>query len=356
STGNYCRGGSFDSALLSCEAIAILPEEMSPERFAWLRDIGTSEIIATPGCESNVKEIYDKCWELRNTRGDDIVIFNQFDEFGNAIWHYHMTGSNIEDIYKQIANDDSRFAGYISATGSAGTIAAGDYLKKQYPNLIVVGTEALQCPTMLQFGYGGHRIEGIGDKHVPWIHNVRNTDMICAIDDEQCMALMRLLNEPEGVAFLKRLGVADDVADKLGLLGISSICNVVSAIKTARYYEMDGRDVLFTTLTDSMEMYSSRIDEQREEHGAYSAELAGRHYARYIEGIGIDNMRELNYYDRKSLHHFKYFTWVEQQGKTMAELDALWERDFWTETFGQIDEWDKQINQFNEQTGLLAGL
>ncbi len=354
STGNFCRGGAFDCALLACDAVAILPEEMSKERFEWLREISTNEIIATPGCESNVKEIYDKCWELRAKRGDGIVIFNQFEEFGNAAWHYHITGSIIEEIWDKIGRDDSRFAAYISATGSAGTIAAGDYLRTRFPQLRVVATEALQCPTLLQFGYGGHRIEGIGDKHVPWVHNVRNTDMICAVDDEQCMSLLRLFNEKEGLAFLERQGVDGDTMARLNLLGISSICNLVAAIKTAKYYELDGRDLLFTPLTDSVEMYGSRIEELRELHGPYSADAAGRHFARYIEGTGAEHLRELNYYDRKSLHNFKYFTWVEQQGRTVEELDALWDPDFWTETFSQIDEWDGLIREFNEKTGLLA--
>ncbi|MCH9007516.1 pyridoxal-phosphate dependent enzyme, partial [candidate division KSB1 bacterium] len=196
STGNYCRGGAYNSALLGCESIAILPEEMSRERFEWLRQIA-GEVIATPGCESNVKEIYDKCWELRQTR-DDVIIFNQFDEFGNYLWHFHVTGRAIEEVYLKEAGAGDRFAGMVSSTGSAGTIACGDYLKQQFPQSKIVAAEALQCPTLLQNGYGGHRIEGIGDKHVPWIHNVRNTDMVVAVDDAACMNLIRLFNEPAG--------------------------------------------------------------------------------------------------------------------------------------------------------------
>ena len=351
STGNYCRGGAFDCALLACTAVAILPEEMSRERFDWLKEIG-AEVIATPGCESNVKEIYDKCWEIRETR-PDCVIFNQFEEFGNPIWHYHLTGSIIEEIYGSISREDSRLAGYVSATGSAGTIAAGDYLRTRFPGLRVVATEALQCPTLLLFGFGGHRIEGIGDKHVPWVHNVRNTDMVCAVDDEQCMNLLSLFNEPEGRAFMARQGVADQMLDDLPLLGISSICNLVAAIKTAKYYEMDSRDVLFTPLTDSAEMYASRILEQRQLHGDYSDSRAAMHFSRHLEGVGKDNMRELGYYDRKALHNFKYFTWVEQQGRGVDELRRLWDPDFWTETFDQVDQWDELITQFNQMTGLL---
>ncbi len=351
STGNYCRGGAFDCALLACTAVAILPEEMSRERFEWLRSIG-AEVIATPGCESNVKEVYDKCWEIRRTR-PDCVIFNQFDEFGNPIWHYHMTGSIIEEIFNRIAGERDRFAAYISATGSAGTIAAGDYLRTRYPLMKVVATEALQCPTLLQCGFGGHRIEGIGDKHIPWVHNVRNTDMICAVDDEQCMALLRLFNEEAGQDFLQRRGVPGSLVEQLPLLGISSICNLVAAIQAARYYEMDGRDVLFTPLTDSMELYASREAEQRELHGEYTEAHAGAHFARYLEGIGIDHLRELGYYDRKVLHNFKYFTWVEQQQRNVEELRQLWDPDFWVETFSQVDEWDRLIEEVNASVGLI---
>ena len=235
STGNYCRGGAFDSALMGCTAVAILPEQMSKERFAWLRKIG-AEVIATPGCESNVKEIYDECWRIRRTR-PDCIIFNQFDEFGNACWHYHVTGAAAEEVYTAIKTPRSRFAAFVSATGSAGTIAAGDYLRTKFPRLKVVASEALQCPTLLMNGFGAHRIEGIGDKHVPWIHNVRNTDAVTAIDDEQCMRLFRLFNEREGLKFLGRHGVPASLIERLSWLGISSIANILSSIKAAKYFE-----------------------------------------------------------------------------------------------------------------------
>jgi len=356
STGNFCRGGAFDSALLGCKAIAILPEGMSKERFEWLRAIGTDEIIATPGTESNVKEIYDKCWELRKTRGDKISIFNQFEEFGNAAWHYTMTGSIVEEVFGQIRKPDSRLAAYISATGSAGTIAAGDYLRTKFPQVKVVATEALQCPTLLLNGFGAHRIEGIGDKHVPWVHNVRNTDMVAAIDDEQTMSLLRLFNEEEGVKFLASSGLKADFLELLPLVGISGICNLVAAIKVAKHYELDGRDVMVTPLTDSMDLYESRKQELREEHGPYTRERAAQDFARYLEGTGIDYLQELGYHDRKRLHNLKYFTWVEQQGKTSEELAALWEPDFWTETWAQVGEWDRLIQQFNERSGVLKTL
>jgi len=336
---------------LGCTSIAILPEGMSRERFTWLEEVG-SEVIGTPGTESNVKEIYDKCWELRRTR-DDIVIFNQFDEFGNSIWHYHMTGSALEEVYDKVKTPKSRFAAYCSATGSAGTIAAGDYLRTKHPLMKVVASEALQCPTILLNGFGEHRIEGIGDKHIPWVHNVRNTDVVTAIDDEDCIRLMRLFNEPEGQKTLLEKGIKKETIEKLQLLGISSISNMLSAIKTAKYFEYGEDDIIFTVFTDSMELYQSRLDEVREKKGAYSRDNALIDYEGCIKKCAMDYMKELSYYDKKAVHNLKYFTWVEQQAKDSVDLKKMWEPEFWTEKFSEIDKWDKLINEFNEKVGLL---
>ena len=199
STGNYCRGGAYDSALLGCRSIAILPEGMSRERFEWLEKVA-GEIIRTPGCESNVKEIFDKCHELRAS-GDDVMIFNQFEEFGNYLWHYSVTGPAMEEALLPLATGPRgtrHIRGLVSATGSGGTIASGDYLKHRYPWFKIAASEALQCPTLLANGFGDHRIEGIGDKHVPWIHNVKNTDMVIAVDDEGPMRGIRLFNAEPG--------------------------------------------------------------------------------------------------------------------------------------------------------------
>ncbi|MCX5976289.1 MAG: pyridoxal-phosphate dependent enzyme [Coprothermobacterota bacterium] len=351
STGNYCRGGAFDCALLACDAIAILPEEMSRERFEWLREIGAKEVIATPGSESNVKEIYDKCWELRHERGDRIVIFNQFDEFGNSIWHYEVTGSAIEEAFHRLAGPRSRLAAYISATGSAGTIGAGDYLRTQFPLIKIAASEALQCPTLSLNGFGAHRIEGIGDKHIPWIHNVRNTDAVIAIDDEYPMRVLRLFNEEEGQERLRCEGVPAELVEKLPLLGISSIANLQASIRLAKYYELGSEDLVFTIFTDSADLYRSRLVELRQERGAYSNEAAQVDFQRFLMGIGTDWIKELNYRDRKALHNLKYFTWVEQQGKTVDELNALWSEDFWQETYAQTEEWDKLIEAFNQKLG-----
>jgi cysteine synthase len=358
STGNYCRGGAYDCALLASPAIAILPQDMSPERFNWLKEIGTSEIFATPGCESNVKEIYDKCWELRKERGENIVIFNQFEEFGNAIWHYNLTGNAVLEVFEKIKGPRSRMAAWVSATGSAGTIAAGDRIKHAHPNARIVASEALQCPTLLNCGFGGHRIEGIGDKHVPWIHNTRNTDTVVAVDDENCMRLFRVFNTPAGHEMLKDAGVSAEIVEKLSLMGISSISNVLSAVKAAKFYDLDENDILFTCLTDSAEMYQSRLVELATAHGKMDSARAMADFERYMLGEGSDNLMELNYHDRKRLHHFKYYTWVEQQARSVEDLNNLWDLEFWEDVFSEevIKHWDEMIVEFNERTGLLKNL
>ncbi|HAH31456.1 MAG TPA: pyridoxal-5-phosphate-dependent protein subunit beta [Elusimicrobia bacterium] len=351
STGNYCRGGAFDSALLGTTAVAILPEGMSKERFTWLKSIG-AEVIATPGTESNVKEIYDKCWEIKKTR-KDCVVFNQFEEFGNPTWHYHVTGSAIEEAFNAIKGPKSRLAAFTSATGSAGTIGAGDYLKKKFPGMTITASEALQCPTILQNGFGEHRIEGIGDKHIPWVHNVRNTDMVTAIDDEACMRIVRLFNDPEGKKVLAQYGVKKEALKKLNLLGISGVSNMLSAIKTAKYYELGQDDVVFTVFTDSMELYGSRLKELEAEHGKYTRENALVDFERRLLGATTDYMKELTYTDRKAVHNLKYFTWVEQQGRSSEELRRLWDPAFWDETFARVGEYDRLIEEFNREVGIL---
>ncbi len=351
STGNYCRGGVFDSALLGCQSVAILPEGMSRERFAWLERMGT-EIIATPGSESNVKEIFDACWEIRKTR-PDAVIFNQFEEFGNYLWHYAVTGPAAESVFHRIADSRSRLAGWVAATGSAGTLAAGDYLKRAVGDTTNTAAEALQCPTLLRAGFGSHRIEGIGDKHVPWIHNVRTTDFVAAVDDEAAMRVFRLFNDPAGSAVLSAHGVPSDVIDALPLLGISCVANVIAAIKTARYYELNEDDVILTSFTDSADLYRSRLTELETESGPYTERAAEIDFERYLLGTTTDHVREMRYVDRKAVHNLKYFTWVEQQGKRSDELDALWELSFWDDLVAQIPAWDDQITSFNNDTGAL---
>ncbi len=352
STGNFCRGGAYDATLMACESIAILPEGMSRERFDWLSKVA-GEVIATPGTESNVKEIYDKVWELRKTR-NNIFVFNQFEEFGNYLWHYDITGHAMQEVLKKEMGKNGEYRGVCLTTGSAGTIACGDFLKQVFPTSKIAAGEALQCPTLLENGFGAHRIEGIGDKHVPWIHNIKNSDLIITIDDAFVVNLARLFNEKAGRVYLVKKGVPDKFVNQLDLLGFSGIANMSMCIKFAKYYELGPDDIVLTVLTDSMELYQSRLAEMHDEFGEYKETDAAADYAHYLLGQTTDNMDELRYTDRRRVHNLKYFTWVEQQGKTYNEIvDQWYKADYWTSYQKQIPEIDALIGEFNSKVGLI---
>ena len=355
STGNYCRGGAFNSRLLGAQGVAILPAEMSQERFDWLHEIG-AEVIATPGCESNVKEIFDKTNELK--QDPQYMIFNQFEEMGNPLWHYNVTGYALSDLFENTKKPGQRLAGACFTSGSAGTMSAGDLLKERYPGMKLAVGEALQCPTILDNGFGGHRIEGIGDKHIPWVHNVKNTDMAIAIDDEDSQRLLRLFNCKEGQEYLKTLGLSDEQIEKFTWMGISGIANVLCCIKFAKYYELTEDDVVVTVLTDSAVMYKSRVEELNEMYGAYSAQAAELDHNLHMLNLKTDSMLELTYTERKRVHNLKYYTWVEQQGMDVEDLNAQWydTKGTWDAVHAQAKDLDVLINEFNEATGLLKTL
>ena len=301
-----------------------------------------------------MKEIFDKTHELRQE--PDCMIFNQFEEMGNHLWHYHVTGRAIQEVFEHVKAPGDKLAGACFTSGSAGTIGCGDYLKEVYPAMKLAVGEALQCPTILENGFGDHRIEGIGDKHIPWIHNVKNTDLVIDIDDEDSQRLLRLFNDPAGLDYLRSVGVGEDTLRVLSWLGISGIANVLCCVKLAKYYELTGHDVVCTVLTDSADMYRSRLAELTAQLGEYDAKAAAYDFALHLMGLKTDCMAELGYYDRKRVHNLKYYTWVEQQGKTTDELDALWYGTEWADVHSQADALDELIRAFNEETGVLKGL
>ncbi len=348
STGNYCRGGAYISHLLACPSVAILPEGMSRERFEWPSTMA-EEVIATPGSESNVKEIFDKCIELERTR-DDVVIFNQFDQLGNHLWHYAVTGPAMEAVFRMVARPGDAVAGVALASGSAGTLGSGSYLKETFPGSRLAAVEALQCPTMLENGFGAHRIEGIGDKHIPWIHNLRDTDLVVGVDDELPMRFLRLFNEREGRRLLAEAGVSETLLQRLDWIGISGVGNLIGAIKTAKYYELGESDVVFTVFTDSLALYGSRLTELTAERGPYDRRQADRDYER-LTSLSVDHVLELTHVDRRRIHNLKYFTWIEQLGKSIDELREQWSdhRAYWGGLHRQVASIDALIGEFNRE-------
>ncbi len=354
STGNYARGGVAISRIMGCRGIAVLPEGMSRERFAWLERwvADPEDIIRTPGTESNVKEIYDKCNEL--SRDPQNVIFNQFSEFGNHLIHYLVTGRALGGLFEALQGREPalRLRAFVSASGSAGTLGAGDYLK-EHCDALIVAAEALECPTMLYNGFGEHNIQGIGDKHIPLIHNVTNTDVVVAISDRSTDRLDVLFNTPVGREYLAaRRGIPAAILELLPALGLSSICNVLAAIKTAKYLRLGEQDVIVTVATDGAAMYGSEREKSLRKYfpGGFDAVAAGETFTECLLGADTDHLRECDQMERNRIFNLGYFTWVEQQGVSLPEFEARRQQRFWTEMRQILPVWDEMIADFNERT------
>jgi cysteine synthase len=351
STGNYGIGGAWVGGRVGAKSIVVLPEGMSKERFAKIESYG-AHVIKTVGVESNVKEIYDKTWELR--RDPNIRILNQFEVMGNYRFHYHVTGNTIVElahVLKAEGVGDGTIAAYCSAMGSAGTIAAGDRLKQVFPDHKIVGLEPIQCPTLYNNGYGGHDIQGIGDKHVTWIHNVWNMDAIMCLDDIECKKGLQVLTDEAGQeALTRRYGIPDEKVHQLGtIFGISGVCNVLGAIKTAKHYQFDKQDVIVTICTDAIDRYHSVMQSMAECYGA----MDDAHAAAYVEGVfhgaKTDWIKDGTPDMRRQWHNLKYYTWVEQQGKTVEELDAQRDPEWWVKHQQLVPEMDQLIRQMRSQ-------
>ncbi len=360
STGNYCRGGVAISRITECRGVAVLPENMSGERFAWLENwvADKSDIIRTPGSESNVKEIYDTCAEL--DKDPQNVIFNQFCEFGNYVVHRYCTGTALAHIYEAATKGapKARLAAYVSASGSGGTLAAGDHLKKKY-DAKIVAVEALECPTLLYNGFGEHNIQGIGDKHIPYVHNVMNTDFVTGISDEATDQLGVLFNTDTGRDYLAdRQGISADLLDALPNLGLSSICNLLAAIKTAKYLGLGEDDVIMTVATDGAEMYGTEREKtiQQEFGGNFDAIIAAEVWAGKLNAVTTDHLQELPHIDRQRIFNLGYYTWVEQQGVELEDFNARRDQAFWDGMLDLVPAWDAMIEEFNGRTGTLKGL
>ncbi|MDC0033277.1 pyridoxal-phosphate dependent enzyme [Alphaproteobacteria bacterium] len=356
STGNYCRGGVAVSRILGSRGVAVLPEGMSAERFDWLQNwVGNSQdIIRTPGSESNVKEIYDKCNELEADSAN--VILNQFSEFANYLAHVGCTGPALEKIFLHLKknNPNLALAAFVSGTGSAGTLGAGDYLKRKQAAKIVA-VEPIECPTMLYNGYGAHNIQGIGDKHIPLIQNVMNSDVVAGVSDATCDALDVLFNCDVGREYLqKRRGLDPRLVAGLENLGLSGIANILAAIKTARYFGLTENHVIVTVATDGAVLYESEREKSvtRDFPNGFDAVSAGEIFGQHLAGLDNDHYLELSHRDRNRIFNLGYFTWVEQQGIELADFDSRRDQAFWRGLAETLPAWDRAIEDFNGKTGV----
>jgi cysteine synthase len=335
STGNYGIGGAWVGPRMGYRSLVVLPEDMSAERYRKIRGF-KAEVVTTPGSESNVKEIYDEVRRLRAEPSNRIL--NQFEEFGNYRFHFHCTGAAALELTGELG---LKVGAFVSAPGSGGTLAAGERIRQQHPGAPIVAAEPVQCPTLFEVGFGSHRIEGIGDKHVTWIHNVHATDLLVCIDDEECLLGLQLLQE--GTRALVEAGVPESVAASwVGFFGVSGVCNVLASIKAARHYGLGARDAVVTLATDGFDRYPSVLEKLVAERGPMTEEDARRRLE-IFRGQGGDWVLEGTPGVRRRWHNQKYFTWVEQQGKSVDALNALADPDFWEEQRARADEIDAAI-------------
>ncbi len=352
STGNYARGGIAISRLMDCRGVAILPAGMSKERFDWLDDWCSNpaeDVIKTPGSESNVKEIYDACNELALDPGN--FVLNQFCEFGNYVGHYTVTGTAMGRVFDHIAatRPGLNLAAFVSATGSAGTIAAGDRLKNDYGSQIVA-VEAAECPTMLENGYGEHNIQGIGDKHIPLIQNIMNTDVVVGVSDRSTDELDVLFNTDAGRRYLvERKGVPAELVAKLAHFGFSSICNTIAAIKTAKKLGLGPNDAIVTVATDGSGLYPSERAKTLTNHfgGRMSEVEAAEVFHEHLAHVDTDNVLDCTALDRRRIFQLGYYTWVEQQGIPFEVFEARRHQNFWQSLRSYAADWDDLVTDFN---------
>lgn len=344
STGNYGIGGAWVGSRMGFDSLVVMPEGMSRERFEQIEGYG-GRIIKTPGSESNVREIYE---EVRQLKEDPQVrVMNQFEMMGNYRFHYYVTGNTLVELAAELAaagNGNGKIAAFCSAMGSAGTIAAGDRIKQEWADAKIVGLEPIQCSTLYNNGYGSHEIQGIGDKHVTWIHHVTNMDAIMCIDDTECLKGLQLLTDQVGLKVLEEnFGIDRQTVGSLAaIFGISGVCNVLGAIKTARHYRLGGADTIVTICTDSIDRYGSVMAEMSARFGTMDkAEAIER--IDIFRGQGTQWIKDGTPEQRHQWHNLKYYTWVEQQGRTLDELEAQLDEDWWVSEQARIPEIDRRI-------------
>jgi len=347
STGNYGIGGAWVGCRMKFNSVVILPELMSSERFDLIREYG-ARVYATPGCESNVKEIYDKAKELYEENPEKVRILNQFSEFGNYRFHYYVTGNTILEIIDEFNIGNKKVAAVVATVGSAGTIACGDKVKEVFPDAKIIAGEPIQCPTLSLNGYGGHDIQGIGDKHVTWIHNVMNMDGVVAVDDLESKKMLQVFTDEVGKEFLKEF-ISEEQVEKLSeIFGISGVANVLCAIKTAKYYNLSKDENVVTIATDNINRYSSVMNDLNKMYGKIDRNEAKNRFESIFMNAKTDWMFEGTVNNRKRWHNLKYYTWVEQQGKTVEELDQTKNYDYWKKEQDKIEDIDRKLLEYRE--------
>ena len=343
STGNFGIGTAYISRLKGYRAIVVMPDNMSRERYERIRKY-EGDLDLTPGTESDVILTLERTHSEYVSKPDEYVVLAQFELLPNYRFHRHVTGDAVVQSVRDIGN--GRVAAFVSAPGSAGTLAAGDYVKSLWRDARTVALEPRECSTLYDGGQGQHRIEGIGDKMVTLIHNVFNTDLLMLIHDEDTVRGMEVMQSATHV-LVDRLGVPSDVACELyGKFGPSCICNIVGAIKTAKYLGLGPEDNVVTIATDSYDRYPSVSQALYERIGGKPDDDQLEMWAKSVFlGASLGEVIDLNAPGQQArLQQMKEDLWT-RFGYDASYVRRMAGQDFWDAEYAKIQEIDPLIEE-----------
>lgn len=337
STGNFGIGAAYIAKLLGLRAVIIMPDNMSKERYERIRRYG-GELNLTPGSESDVILTLERTHELMKNPSNKALA--QFERFSNYRFHRHVTGGSAIEAVNGVGN--GRIAAFVSAPGSAGTLAAGDQIKRAFPEAKIAALEPYECSTLANGGRGRHRIEGIGDKMCTLIHNVLNTDFILLIKDEETIQGLKVFRD--GLAALTASGIAPELAAELGhAFGPSGICNVLGAIRLAKHLQLGPEDNVVTVATDGFDRYQSVLDELDRRPVKPSPAILEH----WRKGIFLSAADEHTYDVRSPHEKERLFAQKENDwlpfGYTKAFLNEMRNLDFWDSEYIKIADVDQKI-------------
>ena len=341
STGNFGIGTAYVSALKGYQAIVVMPDTMSRERYERIRKYG-GKLDLTPGTESDVILTLERTHNEYVSKPELYVVLAQFELMPNYRFHRYVTGDAAAQAAADVGN--GQVAAFVSAPGSAGTLAAGDHLKSLYPDAKTVALEPRQCATLFSGGQGQHRIEGIGDKMVTLIHNVYNTDLLMLINDEETVQGMEVVQSGTN-ALVERLGVGQEEAQSLrGKFGPSCVCNIIGAIKTAKFLNLGPQDNVVTVATDSYDRYPSVSNELYQRHGGRPDMDTLEMWAKAVFlGASLGETINLNLPgEHARLQKMKQDLWT-RFGYSQELIERMASQVFWDEEFDKIEQIDPAI-------------
>ena len=344
STGNFGIGVSYITNLMKYDAIVIMPDNMSKERYERIAKYG-AKLDLTPGSESDVILTLERTYELKKDPKNHALA--QFELLPNYRFHRYVTGNSAIEAVKGVGN--GRIACFTSAPGSAGTLAAGDQMKKKFPECKIVALEPHECSTLTNGGRGQHRIEGIGDKMCTLIHNVLTTDFICQIHDDDCVRGLEVIHE--GTDILVKHGIKRSVAKSMvDLFGVSGICNILGAIKMAKYLKLGPDENVVTIATDSFDRYDSVIANLKERELEVTDHVLDRWFQDVFKEADTKGILDTRGdAAKKALFAQKERDWLPF-GYSKEYLDSMKKPSFWDKEYAKVKDYDEKIKKMRGKT------